>query len=204
MKKRQRATAIPAPAHYVPAAGSPFSETDMLVIGPALARIAEQNRVEDLRSLDKHLVYEAVEADPHHPLRPFLNWDDLAAARLHRIAQVQTLIRSVRIITVQMGKRSSPEPMFIHVPDAAKRPHGATQQRSQVLMADVLNNDPAYASALSSKMRVLQSTFRQLEHVVNGRGEEAPTEFAMFCQEVRAAIDRYNVRVTTARNSAAE
>lgn len=40
-------------------------------------------------------------AHPDHPLHPEFEWDDTEAARLHRLTQARTLIRSIPVIYVQ-------------------------------------------------------------------------------------------------------
>jgi hypothetical protein len=173
---------------YVAAKGSPFSDDDAAVIGAELARIAEANKVEDLRSLDKHLVFEAVEADPNHPLRRFFDWDDASAARKQRISIAATLIRSVRIVSVVMGKRSAPTPAFFYAPDLATR-QPAPGPRAHVAVGDLMRNDPAFMSALSSQVKQVRYSVERLEHLTKSR--KAPDSVVELVAEFKESLDRY-------------
>lgn len=210
-KKKTPARGVKAPGvrkapimakRFVAATGSPFTDDDAGVIGVELTKIAEGNRVGDIRSLDKHLVFEAIEADPDHPLRRFYDWDVEKAARRHWLARTGLLIRSVRIITAAMPKREKPRPMFLYDPEHAKRSPGEKTKRGHVLTEDVLHADPVFASALASQIRGIGELVARLEHVTSMR--PTPREVVTLRDSLRAALNEYLGAISTANDQAAE
>lgn len=193
MKKGERAAPEMA-TRYVAATGAPFSDESAEVIGRELAKIAEANRVDDIRSLDRKLVFSIVEQDANHPLRQFYNWDDESAARAQRVAHTGLLIRSVRIVTISLGKRGKPMPMFLYVPDYEKRA-GTTKQRGHVLTEDALADDPAYASAVAYQIRAIMHAVARLEHVVTSR--RSPRNVVELCAGLRTAITDYKASLVS-------
>jgi len=181
---------------YVAVRGSTISDEDAAVIGPALEDIASRNAVDNIRSLDKHLVLETVEGDPKHPLRKFYNWNKSEAARAHWLQRTGDLIRSIRIVQVQMGRRQAPTPVFLHVPDHSRRARDEPRRRSSVLVQDVLANDPVYASALSAQIRIIIQALERLEHVTSLRAT-AP-EVVRLRDSIRAAITEYHAEMQIA------
>jgi len=175
--------------HFVAAPGSPFSEADVAVIGRELVKIAERNRVGDVRSLDKRLVLAAVEEDEDHPLRPYFEWDDAKAARSYRLVQAATMIRSVRIVSSGVGPRAQPIPLFLFDPDHTKRVPGETARRSRVLTEDLLKDDPAFASNLAHSIRSITFTLERIEHMTSMR--RTPPEVVRYRDGLRAVTDDY-------------
>ena len=176
-------------SRYVAATGAPFSDEQAQVIGVELAKIASANAVDDIRSLDKRLVFEAVQRDPKHPLRQFYEWDESEAAVKHWLAHTGLLIRSVRIVHVTLGKRSKPQPMFLYDPDHPRRSPNEKTRRGHVLTEDALANDPAFASVLSQQIRMISLAVDRLEHVTSAR--PSPAEVVTLCESMRAALTAY-------------
>lgn len=185
--------------------GSPFSNEDAEVIGPELLKIAEQNRVDDVRSLDSKLVYAAVEADPDHPLRRFV-WfeDDDAAARAGRLARVGLLIRSVRIIYLTIRKREQPAPMFLYDPKHGTRPKSDVEpaRRSHVLIDDALKDDPAFVSTLNGQIQLIRNAFKRLDHIANLRS--VPVHVKAFLVAQRKAFKELDAATDSNEAAAAE
>lgn len=196
MKKPKLKASPKRGCQFVAATGAPFSNKQAAIIGAELQRIAEENRVDDIRSLDKHLVFEAVERDPRHPLRQFYNWNESEAARAHWIERTGLLIRSVRIVTVNLGKMSKPMPMFLYDPNHMKRSPTERTRRGHVLTEDAMLNDPVFASAVSAQIRALELTLDRLEQTTSMRS--SPVGVAELRDEVRVAMNRYFERLATA------
>src|ERR1700730_10998218 len=96
---------------YVRAPGAPIgSDKDAEIIGRCLQQIADEHRVDNVRSLDKKLVFGIIESDPNHPMRRFYDWDERNAARAHWIERTGTLIRSVRVVVVSLPGREERRP----------------------------------------------------------------------------------------------
>ncbi len=181
MKKRAREK-----PRYAAANGTLYSEKDAQIIGAALQKIAEANRVSDVRCLDKHLVYEAVEADEAHPLRPFYDWNNATAARKFRLEQTARMIRSVRTVTVSMGVRESFAPMFVAAEVADRK---GVLHRSMVIRADSLASDPVFMSALGGKIRMTRDALNGLS--AYAAAGSPPADVARLVQALRAAFDAY-------------
>lgn len=194
------AGASPVPemaVRYVAAVGSPFSDDDAEIIGIELLRIAKQNAVDDVRSLDDAFVYSIIENNDEHPLRKYLEWDDEKAARKHRIQQTGVMRRSVRVINLSLGERAVPTPMFLHVPDYARRSESVVHERKHVLTDDVLRSDPAFASACSAQIKLIRHALERLEHVTSMR--PSPVELVQLAADMRYALDSYMSGVAKTR-----
>lgn len=181
-----------ASPRYVPAPGARISKSDAVVIGEALAAIAEQNAVGDVRTLDKHLVYDAVSQDEDHPLRPYVfTEDDDEAARLHRVEKCGLLIRSVHYVVSEADKER-PQirvPMFVAVDSIRRKDFSSIHRRRRAMLEDVVLDDPAFASALMGQARLVISAVERFEKLVAMRGSgRSATRFA---RDLRVAIDSY-------------
>lgn len=88
---------------YSAAPGAPFSDRDARLIGPALEDMASR-RGGALRP--EEVVEEA--ASPAHPLHPYFEWDDSAAADRYRVQQARQMIASVRVRVVDPKGRRAP------------------------------------------------------------------------------------------------
>src|SRR5208337_1155149 len=117
MKKPAKKTAeklkTPTRAAYMARSGAPFSNEDAQIIGPELMKIAVEQRVADVRMLDKQVVLQAVEANAHHPLRRFFTWDEADAAHGFRLEEARTLIKGVVIVYANLPARENIRPMFV-------------------------------------------------------------------------------------------
>jgi hypothetical protein len=171
---------------FVRASGAPFSDEDAQLIGAELLKIAEANRIDDVRLLDKKIVFAVVEADPNHPLRKFYDWDVKKAARKHWVEWTQKLIMSVRI-EYKIGKFTRPLPITL----AAELPRlkfGATRRR--VLTADAMMNDPIFASAVGLRLRNIDQNLAQLESLIAAH-EGGPPGVERLLEAMRSAFDSY-------------
>lgn len=176
-------------------AAKTFTDEDARIIGPALQKIADANQVGDVRSLDKQMVFDAVEADPKHPLRRFYNWDDAACARKQRLARTLEMIRSVRIVIVTMGKRGRPTPQFLYVPESERRRSGVKEKkatrRRNVLSNDLLGSQsPEFMSMLSAKIRAIEDLTKALAHVAL-LNKATPPEVKALVNELTGALHKY-------------
>lgn len=151
---------------FVKASGAPFSDEDIPLIGAELLKIAEANRIDDIRLLDKRIVFAALEADPNHPLWQFYDRDVKSAARKHWIEWTHKLIMSVRV-EYAIGKFTRPLPITLSA-DLPRAKHGTTRKR--VLTQDAMLNDPVFASAVGIRLRGLDQQLTQLEGLVAAHG----------------------------------
>jgi hypothetical protein len=147
---------------FIKASGAPFSDEDIQLIGAELLKIAEANRIRDVRLLDKKIVFAAIEVDPNHPLRRFYDWDIKKAARKHWVEWTHKLIMSVRIEWA-IGKFTRPLPITLSA-DVPRLQYGATRKR--VLTQDALLSNPIFASAVGIRLRSLDQQLAQLEALV--------------------------------------
>ncbi len=188
----------PTAARFVAAAGARFTDEEAQIIGTELARIAEENRVEQIRSLDRDLVLSIVERTKDHPLRPFFEWDQAKAARAHRLAQAGVMIRSVRVVHVTGRVPEIPEPLFMYVPDGSSKRGDPTSifRRTRVLTADAMQDDPIFASALGAMIHNLRLQIRRLSRTTSAR--PCAPEIVRLASELQGAIDRYSTTVAAA------
>jgi hypothetical protein len=168
---------------------APFSVEDAKIIGEELLKIAEANRVADIRLLDKKLVFAAVEADPEHPLRRFYDWDVKRAARKHWLEWTEKLIASVRI-EWKIGKFTKTLPITLSA-EVPRMKHGTSRQR--VLTEDVLMDDPMFASAVGLRLRNIDSALAQLETLTSCR--KTPQAINELLERLRAALDTYKAAI---------
>ena len=101
---------------YFAASGTRFSAQDAAVIGPQLEALAEQG--EDVT--ERTIVDVAQSANS--PLHRFFEWDDKVAADKHRLTQAGTMMRAIRVKTLDAGRprvmpayrlaRPEPKPVF--------------------------------------------------------------------------------------------
>lgn len=180
---------------YSASAGSPFSDEDMGIIGPELRKIADENRVDELRSLDRRLVVETLEKDPDHPLWTAGRFDRdyKSAARKHWLAHAGLMIRSVRVVVVDLSGRpkTRPSPGYFFVPaEVRTREQNGIARRSHVVAEDVLRDDPAFASALGAQVRIITGALQRLEHMTSMR-DRVPSEVVLLRDRMRASVDDY-------------
>jgi hypothetical protein len=172
---------------YYRASGAPFSDEDAQIIGEALQKIAEANRIGDIRTLDKKIVFKEVERDPKHPLRKFYDWDVRSAARKHWIDHTALIIRSIRV-EIRVGRNFPAK--RIQVYESAEVPRLDHQpQRKRVLIDDVLTNDPIFADAIGRRIRRIDTEIQGLETLTSCRKTSAP--IARFLESIRSAMDAY-------------
>lgn len=177
---------------FVRAPGAPIGDDDAVLIGNELLKIAEANKVGDLRLLDKKLVFAQIEADAKHPLRKFYNWDVQQAARRHWIEQTGTLIRSIRVVEVAARLPGKPQPMFVFAEVTGK--DSTETRRTHVLRSDLLNNDPAFASAIGYQIRHIRDALMQLEGLTSSR---CPDNVARLRDALRESLDDYQATLTS-------
>ena len=177
---------------YVAAPGANFGDDRAAVYGRELDRIARENAINGVASLDKRLVYDAVQADPDSPLREFVfDRSDAEAADAYRLQRCALLIRSIRIIAVTMGPRPRPMPQFVAVDESVRRRVGAgtKRERGRVLTLDVMRSEPLFAGAVSVKIRMANQAIQQLERFVEQRPVNDPVR--RLADGLRAVFDDY-------------
>lgn len=173
---------------FIRASGAPFSDEDIQLIGTELRKIAEANRVDDIRLLDKNLVFAAIEADHNHPLRRFYNWNINEVARKYWInVTTHKLIMSVRI-EWGVGKFTRPLPITLSA-DLPRVQHGTVRKR--VLTEDALLNDPVFASAVGIQIRSIDQQLARLESLVEAYGGGATLGVDGLLQGLRNQFDAY-------------
>lgn len=179
---------------YVRAPGAPFGEEDATLVGTELKKIADAHRVGDVRSLDKSTVFEAIEADPNHPLRKLYDWDVTKAARAQWIERTGQIIRGIRVVSLPIRKHEKPTPMFIYVPRADRdriNDKIGTRPRSRVLTEDLIASDPDFASALSGQIKIVRDAVNRYAHIVSMRG--SPRAYEDLSSALRRAIEEFDV-----------
>ena len=177
---------------YVAAPGANFGDDRATLYGRELERIARENAVNGVASLDKRLVYEAVQADPDSPLREFVfDRSDAEAADAYRLQRCALLIRSIRIVAVTLGPRSRPMPQFVAVDESVRRRvgDGVKRECSRVLTLDAMRSEPLFAGAVSVKLRVANQAVMQLERFVERRPASDPVR--RLAVGLRAVFDDY-------------
>lgn len=179
---------------YVRAPAAPFSDDDAQIIGRELHKIARAHAINDLGQLDKKLVFGIVESDSKHPLRRFYDWDESNAARKHWIEHTATLIRSVRIV----GVGASPKEINLFTyAEVSSNVDGRTRtKRTRVLTEDLLQDDPAFASALGFHIRNIGHAAKKLEDLVSCR--KTPIAIRRLCGGLREALDGYAASLSDA------
>jgi hypothetical protein len=191
-KKRTAQRSAPR-ATYARSSSAPFSEEQAPIVGKALKAIADAHRVNDVRSLDERIVYASIQADDHHPLRQFLNWDNGVAADQFRIQQCKMLITGIRVVTMELPEREIHKPMFIAASAPTER---GTTKRARVLRADSLRNDAVFMSALGGQIRRVIGAFRSLEtYAADG---QTPKDVLAFIASLKRAIDTHLSNVSDA------
>jgi len=178
------------PVKYVAAKSSGFTDKDAVVIGVCLRRIAEQNKVGNIRSLDKDLVLQEYEAGKAPELEPYLEQDQNAAQRAYWLTQIGKMIRSVRVIIHTPKNKPKPIPRPQFVTCRGRREHGLAPTRSRVITEDVMASDPYFASAFGLQVRITKDAVRKLEHLI-GMKPDAPAHMATLPSNLRAVLDEY-------------
>lgn len=171
---------------FVKASGAPFSDEDIQLIGAELLKIARANRVQDVRLLDKELVFAAIEADPEHPLRRFYDWNVKRAARKHWLQHTHRIILSVRI-EWKVGRFTRPLPITLSA-ELPRLKHGT--KRKRVLTEDAMKSDPLFASAIDFRLRDIDTKIALAETLVAVRGK-APPGVAPMLKGLRAVFDEF-------------
>ena len=193
-RKRSTKRAPKVSFRYIAARNSPYTDEDAEVIGSCLQRLAEDNTVDGIRSLDKDLVLEAYESGNAPELDPYLEQDKIKAQRQYWKNQIGVMIRSIRITTVttDIGPKPEPRPQFVTCKN--RRGHGAAPTRSRVLTDDVMNNNPLFASAYSLQVRLINQAVKKLEHLVDMKGD-APAHMLSLPSSLRAVLDGFQADV---------
>ena len=79
---------------YFAAAGSAYTKADAEVIGPQIECLAEEGDASERRIVD-------TAASANSPLHAFFDWDDASAADKHRLQTAGTMLRSIRVRTLE-------------------------------------------------------------------------------------------------------
>jgi hypothetical protein len=172
---------------FARASGAPISDDDAQVIGLELMKIAEANKIGDVRQLTKHLIWAALKADPAHPLWEFCPKRDTAsAAEAFWLAWSGKLINYVRVIVIQ-GKIPTYKPLFVYTETSGVQ--ARTSRRAHVLREDALSHGPEFASAFGFQVRAIINSVDRISWCIGDR--EPPENIAILHAELRAALERY-------------
>lgn len=100
--------------------------------------------------------------------------------------------KRVQVVTVTLPQRKKFEPNYVSVSDEdvkrlnqRKRPPA----RSRAVPADLLTEDPAFASALAQQIRLITTALARLEHLTSAG--QVPDGVLAFRDSLRGAIDAY-------------
>lgn len=178
---------------YVAATGSPFSDRDAAVIGRELARIADDNAVENIRALDVRLVLDEAKRKTS-PLHKFYVWDRDAAAEAYYLAFTGRMIRSIRVV-IKTGRLETREPLFVtsrSVPRHNDRGK-VVRRTAQVRRDDLLANDPLFMSAIGMHIRRVVDAVNTLERLTASR--DAPAAVTSLVASLVSACAEYSTQV---------
>jgi hypothetical protein len=82
---------------YFAAAGSGFTRDDAAIIGPQLVALAEDGPVDARTVVD-------VARSANSPLNRYFEWNDEKAADLYRVGQAGSMMKAIRVRTVEDGR----------------------------------------------------------------------------------------------------
>lgn len=175
---------------YIAVKNSSYTDDDAEIIGACLQRIAEDNVIDGIRSLDKDLVLEEYEGGNAPELEPYLEQDKNEAQRQHWRNQISGMIRSIRVtqVKLRLGLKPEPRPQFVTCKNRSG--HGIAPVRSRVLTDDVMANDPLFASAYSLQVRLISSAVKKLEHLMDMK-KNAPDHMRGLPSSLRDILDAY-------------
>jgi hypothetical protein len=177
------------PMRFARASGAPISDDDAQIIGVELMKIAEANKIGDVRQLTKHVIWAALKDDPTHPLWDFCPKRDVAsAAEAFWLSWSGKLINYVRVIVIQ-GKVPTFKPMFIFTETSGVQTR--TSRRAHVLREDALVHGPEFASAFGFQVRAVINATERMAWCLGDR--EPPENIAILYADLRAALERYQV-----------
>lgn len=169
---------------------SPYSDDDAAVIGSCLQRIAEDNAIDGIRSLDKDLVLEQYEEGNAPELSPYLEQNKTKAQREYWLIQIGAMIRSIRVMTASVKRSPLPHPRPQFLPVKERRGHASGPIRSRVITEDVLAHDPLFASAFGLQVRIVDNALKRLEHLVEMQ-PNAPAHMLTLPSALRTVLDDY-------------
>jgi hypothetical protein len=175
------------PMRFARASGAPISDADAQVIGLELLKIAEANRIGDVRQLTKHVIWAALRDNPAHPLWQFCPKKDVdEAAQAYWLAWAGKLINYVRVIVVQ-GKAPVFRPMFIYTETSGVQTR--TSRRAHVLREDALSHGPEFASAFGFQVRAIINAVDRIAWCIGDR--DPPENIARLYAGLRSCIEEY-------------
>ena len=176
--------------------GLPWLSDELVQLaGRELKKIAQKNKINNVRHLRAADVFAIIEADPNHPLRALYDWDLQKAARSHWIDQTRKIIAGLRYVTVSLPDRGQIDPVFYSAEAPVKAEGKEATERTYVLRSDVLEQDPIFMSALGSKLRRLSDVLREIEHLAAARS--VPDEVDTLLGELREAWDNYAKKIAS-------
>lgn len=185
--KKKASSVKRLPMRFARASGAPISDDDAQVIGMELMKIAEANKIGDVRQLTKKIIYAELKANPNHPLWQFCPRRDTAsAAEQYWTDWCGKIINYVRVIVIQ-GKIPTYKPLFIFTETSGTQPR--TTRRAHVLRQDALDHGPEFASAFGFQVRAIINAVDRISWCIGGR--EPPENIAILHAELRAALERY-------------
>jgi hypothetical protein len=196
MKKRTK-----LPMKFVRASGAPISDADAQVIGQELLKIAEANKVGDLRQLSKRIIWAELKNDSSHPLWQFCPRRDVqSAAEAYWTDWCGRIINWVRVTVIQ-GKITYYKPIAVSVETSGIQTRPS--RRVHVLREDVLTHDPEFASAMGFQIRAVQHAVNRMAWSIGER--ELPPNMADLYAGLRDCLDRYQASLApNAVDAAAE
>jgi hypothetical protein len=178
---------------YVGAPGAPISDKQARLLGTDLDTIA-QSLDREIRSLNKHEVYEWVKAHKSSALgRYVFRKDQSEAAEKYYLDLCGRVLRSIHVVVVHVqgsGKSAIPKKSVRvwqtsdMVPERNERP-----QRAQVVRADLLRSDPMMVSAIARKIREVDGSIRGLEQLL--LGYRPLPDITKLAKDLRAVMSRY-------------
>jgi hypothetical protein len=166
-----------------------ITDQDAPVIGRELDRIAELHKIGASRALDPRLVWEEVRRDKASVLRRFYNWNKDQAAEAHWLDRTRQIMRSVRIVEVEIGSRERHVSPWEYAEVSVQTPKGVATRRTHVDRRDLLRNDPAFMSALGFHLKRMTDSLAKYEDLVSSRG--CPERYVRVAQGLRTVMDDF-------------
>jgi hypothetical protein len=185
--------AAPAPVlarRFVRAPGAiGITDEDAPVIGRELDRIAEMHKIGSARALDPRLVWDAVKRDKASVLRKFYNWNPREAAEAHWLDRTRQIMRSVRLVEVDLGSRERHVAPWEYAEVSVVTPKGVATRRTHVDRRDLLRNDPAFMSALGFHLKRITDSLAKYEDLVSSR--DSPSRYVQVARGLRTVMDDF-------------
>lgn len=186
---------------FIAAPSAPFDDDEASKYGPILHKIARSFGVNAIAHIDKHKLFELVEADAKHPLRGFVyNNTTSDAERAYRIERCRKLISGIRYIDLTESDRlndiiqkANIHKLFVPADAPVVENESRKLRKTNVFRPDLLKHDPSYISAISRIVKQMRDSFAQLDDLASAR--VPPRGVAKLVSSFRSALAAYDAQL---------